>query len=134
MKAVFQVFVGLVLCVGIGAALIYSSLPIFWEHEDLQPPCLLYHLAIRRHAGCAPSSHSGHFVPSLPSCPLGSSLWGGLTCVYICKQKWRDPPKSTPPTASAGGRTRHPARVAAKLLKVTGAGTIRKQAAKRKNL
>jgi hypothetical protein len=30
--------------------------------------------------------------------------------------------------------TRHPARVAAKLLKVTGAGTIRKQAAKRKNL
>jgi hypothetical protein len=30
--------------------------------------------------------------------------------------------------------TLHPARVAAKLLKVTGAGTIRKQAAKRKNL
>lgn len=37
MKTVFQVLVGLALCVGIGAALIYSSLPIFWEHEDLQP-------------------------------------------------------------------------------------------------
>jgi hypothetical protein len=36
-------------------------------------------------------------------------------------------PKSTLPTASAGTMTRHPARVAAKLLKVTGAGTIRKQ-------
>jgi hypothetical protein len=36
MKTVLQVLVGLVLCVGIGAALIYSSLPIFWEHEDLQ--------------------------------------------------------------------------------------------------
>lgn len=37
MKTVLQVLVGLALCVGIGAALIYSSLPIFWEHEDLQP-------------------------------------------------------------------------------------------------
>jgi hypothetical protein len=37
MKTVLQVLVGLVLCVGIGAVLIYSSLPIFWEHEDLQP-------------------------------------------------------------------------------------------------
>ncbi len=34
MKTVFQVLVGLVLCVGIGAVLIYSSLPIFWEHEE----------------------------------------------------------------------------------------------------
>jgi hypothetical protein len=44
------------------------------------------------------------------------------------------PPKSD--AAYGVGRigTRHPARVAAKLLKVTGAGTIRKQAAKRKNL
>jgi hypothetical protein len=43
-------------------------------------------------------------------------------------------PQPALPTASAVGVTRHPARVAAKLLKVTGAGTIRKQAAKRKNL
>jgi hypothetical protein len=34
MKTVLQVLVGLVLCVGIGAVLIYSSLPIFWEHEE----------------------------------------------------------------------------------------------------
>jgi|HubBroStandDraft_1064217.scaffolds.fasta_scaffold318980_3 hypothetical protein len=34
MKAVLQVLVGLVLCVAIGAVLIYSSLPIFWEHEE----------------------------------------------------------------------------------------------------
>jgi hypothetical protein len=34
MKTVIQVLVGLVLCVGIGAVLIYSSLPIFWEHEE----------------------------------------------------------------------------------------------------
>ena len=37
MKAVLQVVVGLILCAAIGAVLIYSSLPIFWEHEDLQP-------------------------------------------------------------------------------------------------
>jgi hypothetical protein len=38
MKAVLQVLVGLVLCVVIGAMLIYSRLPIFWEHEErLQP-------------------------------------------------------------------------------------------------
>jgi CDP-diglyceride synthetase len=38
MKTVLQVLVGLVLCVVVGAVLIYSSLPIFWEHEDhLQP-------------------------------------------------------------------------------------------------
>jgi hypothetical protein len=37
MKTVLQVLVGFVLCVAIGAVLIYSSLPIFWEHEDLQP-------------------------------------------------------------------------------------------------
>jgi hypothetical protein len=37
MMTVAQVLVGLVLCVGIGAVLIYSRLPIFWEHEDLQP-------------------------------------------------------------------------------------------------
>jgi hypothetical protein len=37
MKTVIQVLVGLVLCAAVGAALIYSSLPIFWEHEDLQP-------------------------------------------------------------------------------------------------
>jgi hypothetical protein len=37
MKTVLQVLVGLVLSVGIGAVLIYSSLPIFWEREDLQP-------------------------------------------------------------------------------------------------
>ena len=34
MKAVFQVFFGLVLCVAIGVVLIYSGLPIFWEHEE----------------------------------------------------------------------------------------------------
>ena len=34
MKAVLQVLVGLVLWVAIGAVLIYSSLPIFWEHEE----------------------------------------------------------------------------------------------------
>ena len=33
-KAVLQVLVGLVLWVAIGAVLIYSSLPIFWEHEE----------------------------------------------------------------------------------------------------
>ena len=37
MKTVLKVLFGLALCVGIGAVLIYSSLPIFWEHEDLQP-------------------------------------------------------------------------------------------------
>jgi len=37
MKTILQVLFGLALCVGIGVALIYSSLPIFWEHEDLQP-------------------------------------------------------------------------------------------------
>jgi hypothetical protein len=37
MKTILQVLFGLALCVGIGAVLIYSSLPIFWEHEDLQP-------------------------------------------------------------------------------------------------
>jgi hypothetical protein len=38
MKTVLQVLIGLVLCVGIGGVLIYSSLPIFWEHEEpLQP-------------------------------------------------------------------------------------------------
>jgi hypothetical protein len=38
MKAALQVLVGLVLCVAIGAVLLYSSLPIFWEHEEpLQP-------------------------------------------------------------------------------------------------
>ena len=34
MMTVAQVLVGLVLCVGIGAVLIYSRLPIFWEHEE----------------------------------------------------------------------------------------------------
>jgi uncharacterized membrane protein YbhN (UPF0104 family) len=34
MKAVLQVLVGLVLCVAIGVVLIYSGLPIFWEHEE----------------------------------------------------------------------------------------------------
>ena len=34
MKTVIQVLVGLVFCIGIGAVLIYSSLPIFWEHEE----------------------------------------------------------------------------------------------------
>jgi hypothetical protein len=38
MKAALQVLVGLVLCVTVGAVLIFSSLPIFWEHEEhLQP-------------------------------------------------------------------------------------------------
>lgn len=38
MKAVLQVLVGLVLCVVIGEVMIYSGLPIFWEHEEpLQP-------------------------------------------------------------------------------------------------
>ncbi len=37
MKTVLQVLVGLLLCAGIGAALVYSSLTIFWEQEDLQP-------------------------------------------------------------------------------------------------
>jgi hypothetical protein len=38
MKAVLQMVVGLVLWVAIGAVLIYSTLPIFWEHEErLQP-------------------------------------------------------------------------------------------------
>lgn len=38
MKVVLQVLVGLALCIAIGAVLIYSSLPIFWEHEErLQP-------------------------------------------------------------------------------------------------
>jgi hypothetical protein len=37
MKTVLQVLFGLVLCVGVGAVLIYSNLPIFWEREDLQP-------------------------------------------------------------------------------------------------
>lgn len=45
MKTVLQVLAGLVLCVGIGAVLIYSSLPIFWEHEDLQP--LVYSITWR---------------------------------------------------------------------------------------
>jgi len=46
MKIVFQVLVGLVLCAGIGAVLIYSSLPIFWEHEEpLQP--LVYSITWR---------------------------------------------------------------------------------------
>jgi hypothetical protein len=34
MKTVFQVLVGLILWVATGAVLIYSSLPIFWEHEE----------------------------------------------------------------------------------------------------
>jgi hypothetical protein len=34
MKTVIQVLVGLVFCIGIGAVLIYSSIPIFWEHEE----------------------------------------------------------------------------------------------------
>ena len=34
MKTVLQVLVGLVLWVATGAVLIYSSLPIFWEHEE----------------------------------------------------------------------------------------------------
>jgi hypothetical protein len=34
MKTILQVLFGLALCVGIGAVLIYSSLPIFWEHEE----------------------------------------------------------------------------------------------------
>lgn len=34
MKTVLQVLIGLVLWVAIGAVLIYSSLPIFWEHEE----------------------------------------------------------------------------------------------------
>lgn len=34
MKAVLQVLVGLILWVATGAVLIYSSLPIFWEHEE----------------------------------------------------------------------------------------------------
>lgn len=38
MQVVLQVLVGLVLCIAIGAVLIYSRLPIFWEHEErLQP-------------------------------------------------------------------------------------------------
>jgi hypothetical protein len=37
MKTILQVSVGLVLCGAIGAVFIYSSLPILWEHEDLQP-------------------------------------------------------------------------------------------------
>jgi len=38
MKTLFQLFVGLVLCAAIGYMLIYSSIPIFWEHEEpLQP-------------------------------------------------------------------------------------------------
>lgn len=37
MKTVLQVLFGLALCAAVGAVLIYSSLPIFWEHEDLQP-------------------------------------------------------------------------------------------------
>ena len=37
MKQAVQVIVGLVLCSVISATLIYSRLPIFWEHEDLQP-------------------------------------------------------------------------------------------------
>jgi hypothetical protein len=38
MKTILQVLFGLALCVGIGAVLIYSSLPIFWEHEELLDP------------------------------------------------------------------------------------------------
>lgn len=34
MKAILQVLVGLVFCVAVGVVLIYSSLPIFWEHEE----------------------------------------------------------------------------------------------------
>lgn len=34
MKTLLQVLFGLALCVCIGAVLIYSSLPIFWEHEE----------------------------------------------------------------------------------------------------
>lgn len=33
-KTVLQVLVGLVLWVATAAVLIYSSLPIFWEHEE----------------------------------------------------------------------------------------------------
>lgn len=37
-QVILQVFFGLVLCIAVGAVLIYSSLPIFWEHEErLQP-------------------------------------------------------------------------------------------------
>jgi hypothetical protein len=59
---------------------------------------------------------------------------GGLCHVYIRKRQWGA--RSDERAAYGVGirRTRHPARVAAKSLKVTGAGTIRKQAAKRKNL
>jgi cell division protein FtsW (lipid II flippase) len=34
LKTVLQVLVGLVLWVAIGVVLIYSSLPVFWEHEE----------------------------------------------------------------------------------------------------
>ena len=38
MKTLLQVLVGLVLCAVIGYALIYSSVALFWEHEEpLQP-------------------------------------------------------------------------------------------------
>jgi len=37
-KALLQVLVGLTLCAVIGYGLIYSSIPLFWEHEEpLQP-------------------------------------------------------------------------------------------------
>ena len=37
-KAVLQVLVGVALCAVIAYVLIYSDLPIFWEHEEpLQP-------------------------------------------------------------------------------------------------
>ena len=38
MKTLLQVLVGLALCAAIGYVLVYSSIPLFWEHEEtLQP-------------------------------------------------------------------------------------------------
>jgi len=34
MRKVFQIALGAVLCIAVVAPLIYSSLPLFWEHED----------------------------------------------------------------------------------------------------
>ncbi len=38
MKTLLQVLVGLGLCAAIGYTLIYSSIPMFWEHEELLQP------------------------------------------------------------------------------------------------
>ena len=64
------------------------------------------------------------------------SCWGQATCAAFTPVNSSHAQEPEKHAAYGVGRvgTRHPRRVAGKLLKVTGAGTIRKQAAKRKNL